>query len=294
MKRKAVDRYVFALVLVATAFFSLSPARADQAQPQLGTVVFHLAGRATSMNSTSSLGLASLDLTGGGLGDGQGGLMIQNLSGTLQIGFANYSIFTGDGKSDMLGNLMMLGESSSGELVLQGIIKHNSTVTTDATLSRLASLAYLALSGSMLLTEMPSGSATSGELTQNAVGTVGNFTNVNSSVNSTTATQSASSLSSVGNFTVQTSSENISLSESSATSLGQITPTLVMPEQNITMASTQFGNHTITVYVSSTVANITITETTTTTIADTTTTVVSSVTGSNTTVTVTNSTTSGT
>ena len=291
MTRKAVDRYAFALVLLAAGLFSLTPARADQAQ--LGTVIFHLAGSATSMNSTNSLGLATLDLTGGGLGDGQGGLMIQNLSGTLQIGFANYSIFTGDGKSDMQGNLMMLGESNSGELVLQGIIQHNSTVTTDATLSRLASLAYLALSGSMQLTAMPSESATIGELTQNVVGTVGNVTSISSSVNSTTVTQPpSSSLSSAGNFTVQTefSSENIS-SEANATSQGQIAPTLSLPEQNIT---TPFGNHTITVYVSSTVANITIIETTTTTVAGTTTTVLSFVTRSNTTVIVTNSTTSAT
>ena len=291
--KKAVDRYAFALVLLAAGLLWLAPARADQAQPQLGTVIFRLAGRATSMNSTSSLGLATLDLTGGGLGDGQGGLMIQNLSGTLQIGFANYSIFTGDGKSDMLGNLMMLGESTSGELVLQGMIQHNSTVTTDATVSRLASLAYLALSGSMQLAEMPSGSATIGELTQKVVGTVGNVTSTSPSVNSTTVTQSASSsLSSEGNFTVQTefSSENIS-SESNATSYGQIGPTLALPQQNIT---TQFGNHTITVYVSSTVANTTITETTTTTVAGTTTTVISFVTSSNRTVIVTNSTTSAT
>jgi len=291
--KKAVDRYAFALVLLAAGLLWLAPARADQAQPQLGTVIFRLAGRATSMNSTSSLGLATLDLTGGGLGDGQGGLMIQNLSGTLQIGFANYSIFTGDGKSDMLGNLMMLGESTSGELVLQGMIQHNSTVTTDATVSRLASLAYLALSGSMQLAEMPSGSATIGELTQNVVGTVGNVTSTSPSANSTTVTQSASSsLSSEGNFTVQTefSSENIS-SESNATSYGQIGPTLALPQQNI---ATQFGNHTITVYVSSTVANTTITETTTTTVAGTTTTVISFVTSSNRTVIVTNSTTSAT
>jgi hypothetical protein len=254
MKRKELDRYAFVLVLLVASLFSLTPARADQDQSQVGAVVFHLTGQATSMNTTvDSLGSAILDLAGGGLGDGQGGLMIENLTGDLQIGSANYSIFTGDGKSDRLGELVMVCESSSGELVLQGIVQHNSTVTTDASQSRFSTLAYLALSGSMTLGGTASGSVMNGELSQNVTSMVEN-TSINSSVNSTSLTQSESSSSS--------------------------------------LITTQFNNQTMAVYVSSTVANSTISQTTTTAVADTTITQFSSVTVSNTTV-ETNSTNSG-
>jgi hypothetical protein len=297
MKRKGLDRYAFALILLAASLFSLTPARADQAQAQLGTVFFHLTGHATSMNTTvGSLGSVTLDLAGGSLDDGQGGLMIQNLTGALQIGSANYSISGGDCKSDVLGNFVMLAESSSGELLLQGTIQHNSTVTTDPTLSRLSSLAYLALSGIMRLTDTASWSVMNGELSQNVTSTLENMASVNPNVNSTSLTQSESSSSSVANFTLQmqVSSENATLTASNITSLGQSVPSPTLPEQkNTTMTTTQLDNYTITVYVSITVTNSTITQTTTTTVANTTITQVSSITVSSTTVIVTNSTNSG-
>jgi len=295
MKRPRWDRYAFALILL-TALLSLTPARADQAQLQPEIVALHLRGQATPMNPTiGSLGSAILDLTGGGLGDGQGGLMIQNLTGSLQIGSANYSISGGDGKTDTLGNFMLLGESSSGELILQGIIQHNSTVTTDATLSRLSSLAYLALSGSMTLADIANWSVVSGELSQNVTSTVENMTSTSPSVNSTSLTQSSSS-SSVGNVSVQTevTSDNATQSTSNMTSFGEAALSAALPQQNSTIiTTTQLDNHTVTVYISTTVANSTITQITTTTVANTTITQIVSLSVSNTTVIVTNSTSSG-
>ena len=174
MKR---ERYAVVLVLLAVSLFSLTPAKADQIPTEVATVVFHLIGQATPINaSLGSLGSAKLDLVGGGLGDGQGGLMLQNLTGNLQIGSTNYSIFTGDGKSDSLGELMMLGESNFGELILHGTIRNNSTVTTEAPPSRLASLAYLALSGSMTLGDAASSPVMNVQLSQNATSTLGNMT----------------------------------------------------------------------------------------------------------------------
>jgi hypothetical protein len=297
MTRKGLDRYAFVFVLLAVSLFSFTPARADQIQPQSGTVAFHLTGQATSMNTTvGSLGSAKLDLAGGGFADGQGGLMIQNVTGNLQIGSVNFSIFTGDGKSDSLGELEMIAESSSGELVLHGTVQHNSTVTTDAPSSTLSSLAYLALSGSMTLGDTGSNSAMNVELSQNVTSTIEmeNGTSTNTSVNSTSEiTQSESSTLSIANVTSQTevSTENATLSVSNTTSLGQTIPSPALPEQkNTTMTATQFNNQTITLYVSSTVANSTITQKTTTTVANTTITQVSSITVSNTTVIVTNST----
>ena len=270
-----MDRYAFALILLATSLFSLTPARADQA-PSLGTISFHLIGQAISMNNTvGSLGSATLDLKGGSLGDGQGGLMMQNLTGNLQISSVNYPIFTGDGKSDVLGNLTMLGDSSSGELLLQGTIQHNSIVTTDPTLSRLASLAYLALSGNVML------STASGSLTQLE-------SNLNStSTENLTGTDSAQLFSSsTVNFTSQSQIvENVT---QSTTSVNQNASYVMSGQGNGTITTTQFNNQTITVYMSSTIANTTITQTTTTTVTGEANTQ-SSTTLSNSTITVTNS-----
>ena len=254
-ERKELDRYAFALILLVTSLFFLTPARADQTQPQPGNISFHLIGQAISMNTTvGSLGSATLDLTGGSLGDGQGGLMMQNLTGNLKISSVNYPIFTGDGKSDMLGNLTMLGDSSSGELLLQGTIQHNSIVTTDPTLSRLASLAYLALSGNVMLSTA-GGSLTQLESNLNSTSTFENLTSTDSAQQFSSSTVNSTSQSQIV--------ENVT---QSTTSVNQNASYVMSGQRNGTITTTQFNNQTITVYMSSTVANTTITQTTTTTV----------------------------
>src|SRR5208337_2629854 len=125
MKRK-LSHHARVLTLLAVSLFSITPAHADQIQGQIGTVVFRLTGQANSMNTpVGAVGSATLDLTGETHGDGEGGLVIGNLTGSLQIGSANYSIFTGNGTSNRLGEFAIFGQSSSGELVLHGIIQHN-------------------------------------------------------------------------------------------------------------------------------------------------------------------------
>ena len=262
---------------------------ASSIQSQDGTVAFHLTGQATSMNSTPvSLGPTTLDLSGGIHGDGVGGLVIENLTGSLQISSTNYSIFNGNGNSNRRGEFAIFGQSSSGELVLHGTIHNNSTVVTDAPPSRLSSLAYLALSGSIAMSAAI-GSVSSVELSQSV-------TSMNPGVNSTSVTQQyVSSSSSAANFTSQTevSTENATLSVSNVTSLSQTVAYALSGQNNTTVTSNQSNNQTITVYVSNSVAKSTITQTTTTTVAETTITQYSSVTISNSTVTVTNSTSSG-
>lgn len=302
MKSKRIHQYAFVLVLLAVSLFSLTPARADQSQNQAGTVIIHLTGQATSMdNATGASGSATLDLAGGIHNDGNGGLLIQNLTGSLQIGSANYTISTGHGESNRLGRFVILGESSSGELILHGTIQNNSTMTTDSPPSRLSSLAYLALSGSMSVNNTGSDSAVNVELSQNATSTIENSTNMNTSANSTSEiTQYESFTSSIANATSQTeiSTNNTTstLTESivNSTSLNQTVSNALPEQNNITITTTQLNNQTITVYVTNTVANYTITQATTTTVANITITQSSpSITVSNTTVIVTNSTTSG-
>jgi len=286
MKRK-LSHHALVLTLLAVSLFSITPAHADQIQGQIGTVVFRLTGQANSMNTpVGAVGSATLDLTGETHGDGEGGLVIGNLTGSLQIGSVNYSIFTGNGTSNRLGEFAIFGQSSSGELVLHGIIQHNSTVTTDAPPSRLSSIAYLALSGSMTLNISGNTSIMNVEATQNVTGTAENRSSTETSVNSTQYEYTSSSIS---NFTSKSevSNEIATQSTSNTTSLNQ-TVSYALPGQSNTI--TQFNSQTITVYTSETVANSTITQTVTTTVANTTITQISSVTISNTTIIVTNST----
>ncbi len=286
--KRSLSRHAIVLTLLAVSLFSITPAHADQIQVQIGTVVFHLTGQANSMNTTvGSLGSATLDLTGEIHGDSGGGQVIENLTGSLQIGSANYSIFTGNGKSNGLGEFAIFGQSSSGELVLHGIIKDNSTVTTDAPPSRLSSIAYLSLSGSMTL-NITGNTIMNVEATQNVTGTAENRTSIGS-VNSTQYEYSSSSISNFTSQQSEVSSETATQNTSNVTNLNQ-TVSYALPGQSSTIA--QFNNQTITVHTSETVANSTITQTVTTTVADTTVTQFFSVTVSNTTVMVSNSTSS--
>jgi len=282
MARKRSDRYVIVMVLLAVSALSLSPAIAEQIQSQVGTVIFHLTGQATSLNATlGSLGAATLDLIGGIRGDGEGGSVLGNLTGRLQIVSVNYTVSDGSGSSNRLGEFALYGRSSAGELVLHGLIQNNSTVTVDAPPSRLSSIAYLALSGTMTMNR----SIGSGLI----VGLNQNVTSTNVGMNSTTVTKYEHPSSSSGNFTSQTetTTENATLNPSNSTTVSYALP----GQNNTTITLTRLNNQSVTVLVTGTVANSTITQTTTTTVAETTITQISSAPAAyNTTVIVTNST----
>jgi hypothetical protein len=291
MNGKHLGRYAFVFVILTVSLFSFAPARADQVQSQVGTVAFHLTGQATSMNTTiGSIGFTTLDLAGAAYGDGEGGLIIGNLTGTLRIGSANYSILTGNGTTNRLGEFAIFGQSGSGELILHGIIQDNNTVTANGPPSRISSLAYLPLSGTMKL-NITGTSEMNVELGQNTTRTVENMTTYRS-INFTSLTQQYGISSAIANSSLYVSAQNVTLSTPNTISPSQ-TVAYALPAPNSTITTTEFDNRTITLYVSSTVANSTITQTTTITTADTTITQHASVTVSNATVVATNSTNSG-
>jgi len=240
------------LVLLAVSALSFSPAFAEQIQSQVGTVIFHLTGQATSLNATlSSLGAATLDLIGRIRGDGEGGLVLGNLTGRLQIVSVNYTVSDGNGSSNRLGEFALYGKSSAGELVLHGLIQNNSTVTVDAPPSRLSSIAYLALSGTMNLSM---GSRL-------IVGLSQNLTSTNVGMNSTIVTKYEHPSSSNGNFTSQTetTTETATLNPSNSTTVSYA----LSGRNNTTITLTRLNNQSVTIVVTGTVANSTITQTTT-------------------------------
>lgn len=305
MKTLLKRQYTVAVLLLFVSLFSLSPTltRADQ-QSQTGTASIDLSGQAMPFDSGNGTATpVMLSLAGIVQGIGNGEIKMQNLTGSLQIGSANYSISTGHGDSNKQGEFVIFGETSAGELILHGTIQNNSTVTVDSPSSRLSSLAYLALSGSMTVNNTGSGSAMTMSSSQNVTSTseIENKTSIITSANATseiTQQYGSSSPLATANVTSQFSTtnatENAALTGDSTmiTHLNNQTTSNALPEQtNVTVTTTQPSNQTITVYVTQTVANSTVTHVTTVPNATITQTSVTTV--ANVTVTVTNSTTSG-
>ena len=274
----------------------------SSASSTTATLAINLSGQATPVeNANGTATPAMLNLIGTVERESNGEQKLQNLTGFLQIGAANYSISTGHGDSNKHGEFVIFGETSSGELVLHGTIQNNSTMTVDSSSSRLSSLAYLALSGTMAVNNTETGSAMTISSSQNVTSTseIENKTSTTTSANTTSkvSQQSVSSNSLVtANVTSQFSTnatENAVLTGDSTmiTSLNnQTTANALLEQTSITATTTQPGNQTITVYVTQTVANSTVTHVTNAPNATITQTSVTTV--ANVTVTVTNSTTS--
>ena len=274
----------------------------SSASSATATVAINLSGQATPVeNANGTTTPAMLNLIGTVERNGNGELKLQNLTGSLQIGSANYSISTGHGDSNKQGEFVIFGETSAGELILHGTIQNNSTVTVDSPSSRLSSLAYLALSGSMTVNNTGSGSAMTMSSSQNVTSTseIENKTSIITSANATseiTQQYGSSSPLATANVTSQFSTtnatENAALTGDSTmiTHLNNQTTSNAL-QTNVTVTTTQPSNQTITVYVTQTVANSTVTHVTTVPNATITQTSVTTV--ANVTVTVTNSTTSG-
>lgn len=298
MKRQLVNEYAIIMLLLTVSLLSFASVHADQGQT--GTAVFHLTGQAAPFdNATGPSGSATLDLVGNVQGDGTGGLIIQNLTGNLQVGSENYTITTGHGDSNKRGEFVIFGETGSGQLILHGTIQNNQTVIVDSPPSRLSSLAYLSLSGSMSLDSV-NDSITSMNVGQNSTSSiVENYTSVSTNGTSeATQFESSSSSSLTANITSLTEDSATSVianqsltgvNSTTVTELSNETVSNVLPGPTaFTITTTQLGNQTITVYVTQTVANSTLTTTSTAANATITQTTVTTV--ANTTVTVTNST----
>ena len=299
MKIQLTDEYAIIILLLTVSLLSFAPVHADQVQT--GTVVFHLTGQAASVdNATGLSGSTTLDLAGNLQGDGNGGLVIQNLTGNLQVGSENYTITTGHGDSNKRGEFVIFGETGSGELILHGTIQNNQTVIVDSPPSRLSSLAYLALSGSMTVSSSVNDSLMSVSVSasdNNTSSSVGNTTSVGTNATSeitlygstSAAMTNVTSLTEVSPSNVTENAPVTGINGTTVTVLSNETVSNALPGPTaFTVTTTQLGNQTITVYVTQTVANSTLTTTSTEANATITQTTITTV--ANTTVTVTNST----
>ena len=117
-------------------------------------------GKASSIFSSAALTLhGSVDIKS------NGGLELDNLAGSLQIGIANYTIARGNGEVNKKGTIEINAKTSDAGKTLE-LILHGSTqgdnVTFDAKQSKLSSLYFLSLKGQAIVT-MPTTSTTTTE-----------------------------------------------------------------------------------------------------------------------------------
>ena len=293
----------FAALFVTIIILSLAPALAhadQQSQPEI--ISLNMTGQATAMASGLS-GASTLNLTADAYENSSQWLIIQNATGSLQIGSTVFQITGGQGSVSKFGGVAIFADTNSekkDQLILHGTI-NGQTLTFDSPQSQLASTSYLSLWGTINENTGPIGnfsanpantdenftSLTTGlrNDTQTANSTAGsstvepqNTTNTQS-VNMTSTTHASSTLSTTLN---NSTGSTIPTSGNAAPSSGTQAPA------NITVTRTQYLNQTISVI--QTVANVTISYTVTSTVANTTITQTNMTTTVNATITITTST----
>jgi hypothetical protein len=159
MNSSLKTKYAIVLLLLFASLFSLLPtiALADQ-QGQLGTTTINLSGQAIPFDTGNGTGpstSATLNLAGGVQRTGDSEFNIQNLTGSLQIGSASYTVFDGQGNANQ-GAVWIVANTSSNvgdhQLVLNGNMQGNS-LTFPAPSCTLTTQFYLGLDGDITMND---------------------------------------------------------------------------------------------------------------------------------------------
>jgi hypothetical protein len=300
LKTPLTQQY-FAVLFVTIIILSLAPALAhadQQSQPE--TISLNMTGQATAMASGLS-GASTLNLTADAYENSSQWLIIQNATGSLQIGSTIFQITGGEGSVSKFGAVAILADTNSekDQLILHGTM-NGQTLTFDSPQSQLASTSYLSLSGTINENTGPIGN-----FSANPANTDENFTFLTTGLRNDTQTANSTATSAVqpqnttnGQSVNMTSTTHASSTLS--TTLNNSTGSTIPPSgnaapssgtqapANITVTRTQYLNQTIS--VTQTVANVTISYTVTSTVANTTITQADMTTTVNATITITTST----
>jgi len=276
MKTPLAHRY-FAALLVTIAVLSLSPTLAHATQQsQTETITVNMTGQATAIGSGLS-GASTLNLTADAYKNSNQWLIIQNVTGSLQINSTTFQLTGGQGSISNFGAAAIFADTNSGkdQLILQGTM-NGQTLTFDSP-SQLTSTSYLSLSGTI--------NENTGSFSVNPANTVENVTSLTTGLgNNTQVTNSTATSTVEPQNTTNTQSENMtsttntnstlsttlnSSTNSTTPASGNVPPSSGMQTPaNVTVTQTQYLNQTIS--VTQTVANVTISYTVTYTVANTT------------------------
>jgi hypothetical protein len=269
------NRY-FAALLVTIAVLSLAPTLAHATQTE--TIAVNMTGQANAIGSGLS-GASTLKFTADAYNNSNHWLIIQNVTGSLQIGSTTFQLTGGQGSISNFGAAAIFADTNPGtdQLILQGTLI-GQTLTFDSP-SQLTSTAYLSLSGTI-----NENTGSTGGLSVNPTNTVENVTALTSLGNNTQVTNSTATSTVEPQNTINTQSQNMTSTTSANSTLfttlnrstnstisvsGNVPPSSGMQTPaNVTVTQTQYLNQTIS--VTQTVANVTISYTVTSTVANTT------------------------
>ncbi len=224
MKPTPTQQHLFAALFVTIAILALTPALAagDQ-QVQTKTITLDLNGQATAIGNGLS-GACTLKLTGDANVTSNQWLMIQNVTGSLQIGSTTIQITGGQGSVKNAGATAIFADTNSGkgQLILIGTMTNNNTVTFNSPESQLASTSYLTLSGTV--------NETNGNLVMNSGNTNTNSTSVTTVPQNSTQTNSTATSSTV-KFQNTTSIQPVNMTTTNATVTSSTSLTTI-PQNN--------------------------------------------------------------
>jgi hypothetical protein len=152
-------QYGLALVLLTASVCALYPTMTlEKSQNGSAVVSIKADGKAFQNQkgkASSTFSSAALTLYGSVAVKGNGGLELDDLAGSLQIGVANYTITSGSGEVNKKGTIEINAKTSDAskklELKLHGSNQGDS-VTFDSKESKLSSLYFLSLTGKAIVT----------------------------------------------------------------------------------------------------------------------------------------------
>src|SRR5208337_3836674 len=239
-------KYVIVLLLLFASLLSTLPTitLADQ-QSQLGTTTISLSGQAIPFDTGTGTGSptsATLNLAGEVQRTGDSEFNIQNLTGSLQIGSASYTVFNGQGNANQ-GAVWIVANTSSNvddhQLVLNGSVQGNA-LTFPAPSSRLTTQFFLALNGDITMND-EQGSSMISNATMNPNGSNASYT----PLANTTLTQNSTILENMITSSVNNTAEATNVTQTlNNMTMVQFTNQTIPSIANTTLAqnSTAFQN----------------------------------------------------
>jgi len=239
----------FAALLLAISVLSLTPAFVHADQLNTFPVTISATGEATGIGTGPS-GSASLNITADGYVNANKWLMLQNVTGGLDIGSTSYQLTGGQGSVNQFGDLAIFANTNAGELVLHGTLSGKTISIT--TPSQITGLAFLSLAGTMTQqTGQSSGSTVSMITSSSAVNASVTGATNRTQNNSTARTRANStitftSLQSFPQNTIQTETNSTSTSYTASAALTAGNSTVTSPlAQNTTKSATYVTNTTV-------------------------------------------------
>ena len=254
-------KYGLALVLLTASVLALYPTMSlEKSQNGSAVVSIKADGKAFQNQkgkASSTFSSAALTLYGSVAAKGNGGLELDDLAGSLQIGIANYTITSGSGEVNKKGMIEINAKTSDAgkklELKLHGSTQGDN-VTFDSKESKLASLYFLSLKGQAIVT-MPT-TSTSTTWSEDDHDHHGNKT----------ATVTVTQNNTIMETATLTQSYTVTVTEPSNQTLTEtVTQTITEPASTSTVTLTEtvtstVANSTITVTVPSTDTTLTTTQ----------------------------------